>query len=123
VTIDPLDDNNESFITDENGVIGDQDRELVEDGDYVLNHGCEDRDFFYVEADPAAARGYAVSAASNYLVNHVNKSGYKVDPPAPPADTSDFHEPIESPGAIPNSDVKPDDAPVKQTVTATSDKK
>lgn len=113
VTIDPLDDNHESFIADEYGNIGDQDRELVEDGDYVLTHGCEERDYYYVAADPTAARGYAVANAAGYLVAQVNRSGYKVDPPRSAEElatsTPDFLKPVESPGPIPNSDEKPAD--------------
>lgn len=128
VTIAPEDENGEPFLVDEYGNIGDQDRELLEDGAYVLDHGCLDRDWYHVESDPTSVRGYAVAQAANLLV--ANASPIEVSVPVDTragrragraADTQNAADPTKSPndsagsaaasGAIPNTDVKQDEGP------------
>jgi hypothetical protein len=126
VTIGPLDDEDEEFLADEDGTIGDQDRELLEDGAYVLSHGCKDRQWYHVESDPASVRGYATAMAANMLVEY----GGTVMAPVPvdtrtgrrrdrAADTKNAADPRKSPndsagsaaasGAIPNTGARRDE--------------
>jgi hypothetical protein len=128
VTVAPEDDEGEPFLVDEDGNIGDQDRELLEDGAYVLSHGCLDRDTYHVVSDPTAVRGYATAQAANMLV--ANASPVEVSVPVDtrtgrraktPADTQNAANPSKSPndsagsaaasGAIGNTDVKQDEGP------------
>jgi len=109
VTIGPMDDESQMFAADDMGTLTDEDRALVEDGGYVLEHGCIDRDWLHVEADPSAVRGYAVASAANLLVKHLNDAKVTVGGPPEPAQTGtpDIHKAPSSQGAIPNTNVKP----------------
>jgi hypothetical protein len=80
ITVGPMNSDDEEFIVDEDGVIGDEDMLDLRDGSVVLSQGCMERDFVAIEADPTAVRGYANSLATNALIEYANhKTRHRAD--------------------------------------------